>query len=95
MKMIRVLASATAVLSLAVSASAAHAAPKLWKACAADVQKFCDGAADHHAARRCLTQHVADVSPDCHSAMEAARAARLAREAAAASASAPPAGAPH
>jgi hypothetical protein len=94
MKMIRVLASAVAVLSLASSAAMAQGAPKVMKACAADMQKFCSGVADHHAARQCLRSHLADVSPECHSAMEAARAAARAARAARMAAGAPSTGAP-
>jgi hypothetical protein len=95
MKTIRILASAIAVLSLASGAAIAQGAPGVKKACAADMQKFCPGIADHHAAHKCMMSHRADVSPDCHSAMEAAKAARAARKAAdAASADAPPAAGP-
>ena len=102
MKMIRVLASAIAVLSLAGTAAAAQGAPGVKKACAADMQKLCPGIADPHAARQCMKSHMADVSPDCHSAMDAAKAARAERKAEAASAAtappsadAPPPAAPH
>jgi hypothetical protein len=92
MKTMRIFASAIAVLSLASSAASAQG---VRKACAADMQKLCPGIADHHAAHRCMMSHMADVSPDCHSAMEAAKAARAARKAAAAAeAGAPPAAGP-
>jgi hypothetical protein len=94
MKMIRVLASAVAVLSLAGTIAMAQGAPNVKKACAADMQKLCPGIADPHAAHQCMRSHVADVSPDCHSAMEAAKAARAERKAQAAAAAAPAGGAP-
>ena len=90
MKMIRVLTTAIAVLSLAGTAAVAQGAPGVKKACAADMQKLCPGIADPHAAKQCMKSHMADVSPDCHSAIEAAQAARAERKADAASATAPP-----
>ena len=95
MKMIGFIASAVAVLSLASSVATAQAAPGVRKACAADMQKLCPGIADHHAAHKCMMGHMAEVSPDCHSAIVAAKAARAARKAAAAAAAgAPPAAGP-
>ncbi len=93
--MIRILASAVAVLCLASSAALAQG-PHVKKACAADMQRLCPGIADRHAAHKCMMSHIADVSPDCHSAIEAARAARAARKAAAAASAsaAAPAGPP-
>jgi hypothetical protein len=93
MKTISVLASVIALLSLASTAAVAQGAPGVKKACAADMQKLCPGIADPHAARQCMKSHVADVSPDCHSAMEAAKAARAERKAEAASSPPPAAGA--
>ena len=95
MKMIRVLTTAIAVLSLVGTVAVAQGAPGVKKACAADMQKLCPGIADPHAARQCMKSHMADVSPDCHSAIAAAKAARAERKADAASATTPPsAGAP-
>ncbi len=95
MRIIRGIASAVAILSLAGAAAFAQGAPSVKKACAADMQKLCAGLSDRHAARQCMMSHMEDLSPDCHAAIEAMRAARAARKAQAASAGGPPAaGAP-
>jgi hypothetical protein len=94
MKSIRVLCAAAAVLSM-TAAAMAQGAPNVKEACAADMQKLCPGISDRHAARQCMRSHMADVSPDCRSAFEAAKAARAERkDEAPSSGGPPPAGAP-
>ena len=104
MKLIRVLATALAALSLAGTTAMAQGAPNVKKACAADRQKLCPGIDDPKSAHKCMKSHMADVSPDCHSAIVAAKAAHDERRAEAARAEAgsaeaaaasPPSAAPH
>ena len=94
MKTFRILASAVAALSLAGATAVAQGAPNVKKACAADRQKLCPGIDDPRAMHKCMKHHTADISPDCHSAMMAAKAAHDARKAEAAKADTAPTGAP-
>lgn len=97
MKSIRILSAATAVLILIGSAALAQSQPPqgymgVRKACAADMQRLCPTVAPGHGAiAQCLKAHASEVSPGCHSAFEAARAARAERKAQAASSAPPPA----
>ena len=77
------LAMATSMLAL----GAGGALAKANRACAADVQRMCPtAAADKHQARQCIKAHMNEVSPDCRSAVEAARAKHAQRKAAKAAA---------
>jgi hypothetical protein len=96
MKSIKVLAPAIALLAVAGAAVGGAGGAGVKKACAADIQKFCPGISDRHAERQCMKSHMAEASPDCQSAVRAAKAARAEEKAAAASsASAPAATTPH
>ena len=76
---------ATAASLLAFGVTGAQA--KMNQACAADAQRLCPTAgADKHQAKQCMKAHMNDVSPDCRSAMEAAKAQRAQRKAAKAAA---------
>ncbi len=81
MKIISVLASAVAALSLMSGAATAQGAPSVKQACAADIEKFCPGTTDRHALRKCMKSHKADVTPDCRSAMKAAKLSRAGHKA--------------
>ena len=85
MKFQTIASLATAASLLAFGVTGAHA--KANQACAADVQRMCpSAAADKHQARQCIKAHMNDVSPDCRSAVEAARAKHAQRRAAKAAA---------
>jgi hypothetical protein len=75
-------ASLTAgLMALALGvANAQTAAPKVRVACRADFQRLCPEATPGHGAvMQCLRGHMADVGPDCKSAIMAARDAARAR----------------
>jgi hypothetical protein len=93
----RLVPAIAAVLSLAAVGVMAQSAPGVKKACAADMRRLCPDITDPHAARQCMRSHMAEVSPDCHAAIEAMKAARAAQRSATAPAAAgpPPPGAPH
>ncbi len=85
------------VLALALGASLLSAGyagaqsppPKPRVACAADIQKFCPNAASPKDARQCMKGHMAEASPGCQQAVQAAMAMRAEKKAAG---SAPPSG---
>lgn len=77
------LAAAASMLALGAGGAQARMSP----ACSADAQRLCPTAgADKHQMRQCMKAHMNDVSPDCRSAMEAAKAQRAQRKAARAAA---------
>jgi len=84
MKRHRIASTAMIVAALAFGAANAQPpAPKLRDACQADFQRLCPGVAPGHGAvRQCLKGHLDTVSPDCKSAVAAAREAAKARRAA-------------
>ena len=77
-------AAAMALAAVAFGTANAQApAPKVKDACQADFQRLCPGVAPGHGAiRQCLKGHLDTVSPDCRSAVAAAREAATARRAA-------------
>ncbi|MGI8841862.1 MAG: hypothetical protein ACR2F8_13945 [Caulobacteraceae bacterium] len=85
MKITTLASLATAASLLALGAGGVQA--KMSPACQADAQRLCASAGtDRRQARQCMKSHMNDVSPDCRSAMEAAKAKRQQRKAAKASA---------
>jgi hypothetical protein len=85
MKFTTIASLATAASLLALGVGGVQA--KTSQACAADVQRMCPtAAADKHQARQCIKAHMNEVSPDCRSAVEAAKARHQQRKAAKASA---------
>ena len=90
------LATAASLLAVGFAAAQPAGPPKVRQICAADMQRMCATAGPGKAAMQCLRGHAGDVSPECKSAMEQARAMHAQRkaDAAAAAQSAPPQGAP-
>ncbi len=90
------LATAASLLAAGLATAQPAGPPRVRQVCAADMQKMCASAGPGKAAMQCLRGHAADVSPECKSAMDEARAMHAQRKAAAAAAaqSAPPTGTP-
>ncbi len=85
MKITTLASLAAAASMLALGSGGAQA--KMSQTCAADAQRLCPTAgADKHQTKQCMKAHMNDVSPDCRSAMEAAKAQRAQRKAAKAAA---------
>ncbi len=85
MKPTTIASLAAAASMLALGVTGAHA--KMSQACSADAQRLCPTAgADKRQTKQCMKAHMNNVSPDCRSAMEAAKAQRAQRKAAKAAA---------
>jgi hypothetical protein len=89
MKFHTFLGSAAAGLALVATGAASaqqgppQASPKVRQACMADFQRLCpDVQPGHGAVGRCMREHRADISPDCRTALMAARERNQERRAA-------------